>query len=191
MKPKVLGLVALSAMALMALTASSATATTIATGGAAKLASETIEATIASGGSSLLTDTAGFTANTCTSSTIKGSTVSPFTGTTVGAPISTLSFSSCSNGNPTVDAAGTLSFEHVTGTAWKGTVRWTGAKLTVPSPFGTLTCTTSNTDIGMLTGVTSGTGVLDINAVLSCTVIATAKWSGTYVITTPGIAVVP
>lgn len=191
MNSKSFGLALVSAMALMTFTASNAAATTtIATGGVAYLGAETIEATIASGGSWLLTDTAGFAANTCTSSTLKWGTSSPYTGTTVSGPLSTFASSNCSEGNPTVDAAGTISLEHVSGTALKGTVRWSGGKLTIPSFFGPLTCTTSNTDIGMLTGVTSSTGVLDINTVLSCTVIGSAKWSGTYVVTTPGIAVV-
>jgi hypothetical protein len=188
MNPKTLGLILVSAIASMALFASNAMATTIEKGGAAQTSSVTIEATLNSS-SWLLTDTAGFLANTCSASTLKWSTSSPFTGTTVSGPVSTLSSSSCTNGTPTLDAAGTLSIEHVPGTT-KGTVRSTGTKTTVPSPFGTLTCTTSNTDIGMLTGVPSSTGVLDIFAVLSCTVIGTAKWSGTYVITTSGIGVV-
>ncbi len=182
MKPKVLGLVVLSAMALMALTASSATATTIAVNGVTKNSEVTLEAIIASGGSALLTDTFGATANTCTSSSVKAHTVSPFTGTTVGGPITTLSFSSCSEGNPTVDATGSLTVERI-GTTINGTVRSSGAKVTVPSFFGTLTCTTSNTDIGTVTGAMSGSAHLDLNAVLSCTVIGTAKWSGTYTFT--------
>ncbi len=180
---KILGVAAVAAMALMAF-ASTASATTLEVGGVAKNASVSLEATIASGGSALLTDTFGATANTCTTSVVKGSTSSPFTGTTVGGPISTLSFSNCSEGNPTVDAAGSLTVERI-GTTTNGTVKSTGAKVTVPSFFGTLTCTTSSTDIGTLTGVASGSAKFDINAVLSCTVIGTAKWSGTYTVTSP------
>ncbi len=178
---KILGVAAVAAMALMAF-ASTASASTLEVGGSAKNASVSIEATIASGGSALLTDTFGATANTCTTSTVSGETSSPFSGTTIGGPITTLDFSNCSEGNPTTDLPGTLSVERI-GTTTNGTVRSTGAKVTVPSFFGTLTCTTSGTDVGTLTGVASGSAKFDINAVLSCTVIGTAKWSGTYTLT--------
>jgi hypothetical protein len=97
-----------------------------------------------------------------------------------------LNWSNCSEGNPTVDAAGTLSVERI-GTTINGTVRSSGAKVTVPSFFGTLTCTTENTDLGTLTGTTntSANATMDINAVLSCTGIGTAKWTGTYTVTSP------
>ncbi len=152
--------------------------------GVAKSSEVALEATIASGGSLLVGDTFGATANTCTASTVKGHTESPFTGSTVGGPVTSLSFSSCTEGTPTVDGMGTLSIEHILGTT-NGTVRSSKAKVTVPSFFGTMTCTTSNTDIGTLTGVKSGSATLDINAVLSCTVVGTAKWSGTYTVTSP------
>jgi hypothetical protein len=182
---KIITAAAVAAMALMAF-ASTASATTLSVGGVKQNKAVTIEATIKSGGSALLTDTAGFAANTCTSSTVKGSTTS-FTsaGTApIGGPLSTLSFSGCTEGNPTVDAAGSLTVEWIKGTT-NGTVRSNGAKVTVPSFFGTLTCTTSNTDVGTLTGVAAGNATFDINAVLSCTVISTAKWSGTYTVTSP------
>jgi hypothetical protein len=182
MKSKVIGPILLFAIALMALTANSATATTIAVGGVTQTKAVTLEATIASGGSALLTDTSNFTANTCTTSFVKVSDSTAFTGTTVSGPISTLSFSNCSEGNPTVDAAGTLSVERI-GTTANGTVRSNGAKITVPSFFGTLTCTTSSTDIGTVTGALSGSAHLDVNAVLSCTVTGSARWSGTYTFT--------
>ncbi len=178
---KILGVVAVAAMAAMAF-ASTASATTLEVGGVARNAAVSIEATLASGASTILTDTFGVPANTCTTSTLKGSTSSPFSGTTVGGPISTWDTSNCLEGNWTTDATGTLSVERI-GTTTNGTVRSSGAKFTVPSPFGTLTCTTSNTDIGTLTGVASGAAKLDLNAVLSCTVIGTAKWSGTYTLT--------
>ncbi len=178
---KILGVAAVAAMALMAF-ASPASATTLEVGGVARNASVSIEATIASGGSALLTDTFGVTANTCTTSTVKGNTEHVFSGSTISGPVSTLSFSNCSEGNPTTDIAGILSIERI-GTTTNGTVRSTDAKVTVPSFFGTLTCLTNGTDVGTLTGVASGSAKFDINAVLSCTVIGTAKWSGTYTLT--------
>ncbi|HWC48777.1 MAG TPA: hypothetical protein VG448_07845 [Solirubrobacterales bacterium] len=180
---KILGVVAVAALALMAF-ASTASATTLETKGVATNASETIEASIASGGSALLTDTNNIAANTCTSSFMKVTTTTPFTGVTVGGPISFLGWSNCTQGNPTVDAAGTLSFENIAATT-NSTVRSNGAKITVPSFFGNLTCTTSNTDIGTTSGKREGTATFTINAVLSCTIISTAKWTGTYTITAP------
>jgi hypothetical protein len=189
---KILGVVAVAAMALMAF-ASSASATTLATKGVGENAAVTIEATLAPGASALLTDTFNFTANTCTSSTVKGNTVTPFTVAdpgTIGGPITTLGWTNCTEGNPVVEEKegkklnGTLTVQHIAGTT-NGTVRSTGAAVNVPSAFGLLTCSTNNTDIGTLNGKKEGTATFTINAVLSCTVIGTAKWSGTYTITSP------
>jgi hypothetical protein len=179
---KILGVVAVAALALMAF-ASTASATTLETKGVAENAAVTIKASIASGGSALLTDTFGVAANTCTSSTVEGTTT-VFTGSAVSGPISVLGWSNCTEGNPTVDAKGSLSVTNISGTT-NGTVRSTGAKVTVPSFFGTLTCETNGTDLGTLNGKKEGTATMTINAVLSCTVVGTAKWSGTYTITSP------
>jgi hypothetical protein len=192
---KILGLVAMAALALMAF-ASTATATTLYTNGEKKAVSVTIEATLK--GSALLRDTSNVFANTCTSSTVKGHTVSPFTGTTVGGPIDSLSFSGCTHEKVVVDTLGTLNVE-VIGSGPNGTVRSNGAKVTTPvTIFGsvvTATCTTENTDIGTLTGSESpwtGTPLseIDINAVLNCgSILPSAKWEGTYLITGHNIAV--
>ena len=190
---KILGAAAVAAMALMAF-ASSASATTLEVGGAAKNAEVAIEATLKSGTSALLTDTAGFAANTCVSSTVKGHTEKTFTVAGTGAisgPITALAWGGCTEGNPVVDSMGTLSVEWIKGSPTNGTVRSNGAKVTVPSFFGTLTCTTENTDIGTLTGVKVGFATMDINGVLKCTIISTAKWTGTYTVTSPeGLGVV-
>jgi hypothetical protein len=185
---KILGVVAVAALALMAF-ASTASATTLETEGVAVTKAETIKASITTGNSALLTDTSNITANTCTSSVVEGTTESPFTGTTVGGPISTLSWSNCTEGNPVVDAKGRLTVENVSGTT-NGTVRSSGAKVTVPSFFGTLTCETNNTDIGTFKGVKTGTSTLTLNAVLSCTIIGSAKWTGVYTVTTPGLGAI-
>jgi hypothetical protein len=154
-------------------------------GGAAKNESVALKASLKSGTSSLLADTSGFFANTCTSSTVEGKTEGSFTGSSVGGKVSALSFSSCKEGNPTVDAAGSLSVSWISGTT-NGTVSSSNAKVTVPSAFGTLTCTTpeAGTDLGTLTGVASGTATMDVNAVLACGAID-AKWTGTYTVTSP------
>jgi hypothetical protein len=180
MKLKLLGAVVLATMGLTVIGSSSAMATTLEVGGVTKNASVSMEWSLKF--VVIWRDTFGVTANSCTASTVKGSTVSPFTGATVGGPLSTLTFSSCSEGNPTTDAAGTLSVERI-GSTTNGTVRSNGAKVTVPSFFGTLTCTTSNTDIGTITGVSSGNATVDIKGVTSCTVVGTTVIEAVYAIT--------
>jgi hypothetical protein len=180
---KILGVVAMAAAALMAF-ASTASATTLSTKGVGENAAIPIKATIASGGSALLTDTFGVAANTCSTSTVVATTQGKFTGGAVEGPVNIMEWANCTEGNPTVDAKGSLSVVNISGTT-NGTVRSTGAKVTVPSFFGPLTCTTENTDIGTLNGKKEGTATMTINAVLECTVVGTAKWSGTYTITSP------
>jgi len=181
---KTFGLVAMTALAPLAFTGT-ASATTLAVGGVTKTSAITIEASLKSGTSALLSDTAGFFLNTCTTSTVTASDSTTVSGTRVTGPISTLSWGTtatpCKEGNPTVDAKGSLSVEKISGT--NGTVRSENAKVTVPSALGPLTCTTSSAgeDLGTLTGVASGNATMDINAVLGCGI--TVKWTGTYVLT--------
>jgi hypothetical protein len=183
---KRLGPVALMALALLVL-ANTATATTLEISGVKQNVAVTIKASLKFGTSLLLTDTFGGFANTCTDSAIEGKT-STFTGSTVSEPLSTLTFSSCTNQPVVVDTLGSLTYENIAGTA-NGTVRSIGAKFTSPSPFGALTCTTAaspGTDIGTLTGVSSGSATLDINALMNCGFfLPCAKLSGTYTVTTP------
>jgi hypothetical protein len=192
---KLLGVVAVTALALMAFV-STASATTLEVGGAKQTGSVAIKATLKSGTSALLSDTSGFFANTCTVSTVEGTTKTFTTAGTgaIGGPISTLSWGTaatpCKEGNPTVQAAGNLLVSWLPSTT-NGTVRSQNAKVKVPSALGTLTCTTpeGGTTLGTLTGVASGQATIDINAVLSCGI--TAKWTGTYVVTSPeGLGVV-
>jgi hypothetical protein len=175
------------AVAMMALAgAVSASATTLEVKGIPKNEAVALKFTLKAGTSMLLTDTAGFFANTCTSSTKEGKTESPFTGTTVGGKLSTLSFSNCAEGPIVVDTPGSLTVQNIAGTT-NGTVRSIGAKVTVPSPFGLLTCVTAaspGTDIGTLTGVVSGAATIDMSAALNCGSI-TAKWLATYTVTSP------
>jgi len=173
---------------------SSASATTLEVKGVPKNESLSFKFTLKAGTSMLLTDTAGFFANTCTSSTKEGKTEGPFTGASVGGALSTLSFGTeatrCTEGAITVDAGGRLSASSIAGTT-NGTVKSSNAKVTVPSALGLLTCTTpiEGTDIGTLTGVASGAATIDINGVMNCGI--TAKWIATYTVTSPeGLGVV-
>ncbi|HEY5941346.1 MAG TPA: hypothetical protein VIT89_00605 [Solirubrobacterales bacterium] len=183
---KNLGLAAIAAMAFMAFAASSASATTsLEVNGEAK-ANVFITATIESGNSALLQRTDGSFANTCTESHVEG-TSGANGGTTVTGTVSNLSFSKCTR-PVSVHAGGTLHIEHTAGT--DGTVSSSGAQVTVGSIFGTLNCkTNTGTHLGNVTG-TDGTpknhAIMHINAVIDCGfLVPSAKWEGTYVVTTP------
>jgi hypothetical protein len=192
MKLKALCAAVLATTALLAFV-STASATTLEVKGVKQTGSVAIEATIAAGGSTLLTDTLNNFGNTSKASVLKWETQTPFTvaGTgAIGGPVTFLEWSGSVEGNPVVDAKGSLSFEWLKGTT-NATVRSNSTKVTWPSFFGPLTCTTSNTPIGTLKGVAAGNATIEINSVLTCTVIGTAKWSGTYTVTSPaGLGVI-
>ena len=182
---KILSLAAVAVIAPMAIGVGSASATTLEVGGVAKNEAVEITASLESGTSLLLQLTNGAFANTCTESHVNGKT-SVFTGTTVSGPLSTLTFNKCTNEKVVVDKAGSLSVERI-GSTTNGTVRSSGAEVTVPSPIGTLNCKTGEgVDIGTLTGKASGQATLDIKAILNCGFLApSAAWAGSYSITSP------
>jgi hypothetical protein len=189
---KMLGLAAMAAMALTALLgAGSASATTHEKTGVPQNGPVTIEASIKAGGSAILRDTENRSVDTCTGSTVKGTTVAPYSGTSVGGPVSSLTFTGCTHTTHVV-APGNLSISHITGTT-NGTVTSSGAEVQVQSTaFGvTLTCKTgTGTDIGTLTGVKHGQATMHINGIVNCGFfVPTAKWEGTYTVTTEGIGV--
>jgi hypothetical protein len=182
---KILGVVAFAAMALTAF-AGTASATTLENNGTKILTASTIHATLEKGTSAVLSATGGGFANTCTESTVEGTTSSA-SGSPLSGPISALTFGACKESPVTVDTKGTLTVENISGTT-NGTVRSISAKVTTPSPFGSLTCVTSGnegTDIGTFTGKASGNGTMDIDAVLDCGFfLRSAKWEGKYEVTT-------
>jgi len=182
---KILGIAAVAALTLVAFT-STASATTLATNGVTQTGAVTLEATLTTGTTMLLSDTTSSLANTCTASNVEATTTS-FTGTTVNGPVSSLSFSGCTFEPIVVHKAGSISVETI-GSGPNGTVRWTGAEVTVPTGlFGTVNCKTNNTDLGTLTGSSTGTAEIDMNVVLNCGFfLPSAKWQATYVLTVPG-----
>lgn len=182
---KKLGFGVVAAMAMAAFTAGSASATTLEVGGVAKNESVTIEASLASGTSIVMSRTDGSLANTCTSSAIAASTVSPFSTEDVGGPISTLTFENCTR-PVTVHKAGALTFRKIPGTT-NLTVFWGEAEVTVGSPFGTLNCKPgAHTHIGVLTGRWILLGTYHLEIVLNCGfLVPSAKWTGTYTVTSP------
>ena len=183
---KMLGLAAVAAMALMAFVgASTASATTLTVTGVKQTGAVAIEASLKSGTSLILKDKNGTTTDTCTGSTIEGTT-STFTAANVTARVNTLDFSGCSH-TTHVLASGGLWVAHTSGS--NGTVSSSGAKVTVVSTvFGaTATCETgAGTTIGTLTGVSSGNATIHINATtLNCGIMGTSSWTGVYNVTSP------
>src|SRR5690242_2740943 len=188
MNLKTLGLAAMVAMALTAFAASSASATTLEVNGVTQNASVSLSASLESGTSLTLARTDGSLANTCTSSTFAQNSASPFTGTKVTGPLSSLTLGGCT-GTGTVDKAGKLYVEHISGTT-NGTVFLEEAELTMQSSFfePEVNCRLgAGVDIGTLTGVKSGTAILDMNAVLNCGfLLPSASWKGAYTVTSTG-----
>ena len=188
---KMLGLAAVAAMALMAVVAGSASATTLELGGVTKSTSTTISASLKVGTSAVLKDTFGISSNTCTESSVSGTTSST-SGATVTGTLSALSFKKCEREPVNVLKAGTLHVAWISGTT-NGTVSSSGAEVETPSPFGTLICSTgAGTHLGTITGVklSSEHATMDINATLSCSGVS-SKWVATYTVTSPtGLGVV-
>jgi hypothetical protein len=181
---KMLGLAAMAAMALMAFGAGTASATTLYSTGVALPAGTTLHATL-EGGTAVLSTTDGKTlVDTCTGSTVHGTT-SNTSGTTVTGAISTLSWSGCTVTTDTL-TNGTL---HVAYNAETKVSTVTGSGSVVTVNFGGVSCrygTGAGTHLGNL-----GTGTLAINAVIneqaptSFICPDTTKWVANYLITTP------
>lgn len=180
-------LVALAATVLTAFAAApSASATTFEVKGVKQARGLEFNASLQAGSSISITDTLSggeLISVTCSQLKLKsGNFGNPFTGITLLHLISTLEFSSCTQ-PVIVDRAGKLTFEAISGTT-NATVRWSESEVTVPSALGTLACTTSNTDLGVLKGVASGKASLEVNALIQCGNL-TALWTATYTITSP------
>jgi hypothetical protein len=183
MKFKSLGTAVLAALALLTLV-SSASATTFEVKGVKKNEALTIQASLKIGTSVLLSDTFGGFANTCTSSQFTWVIWGPYTTVTLEGSTHLVSFSSCKEERVVIDEQGEMYLTNIGGTT-NGTMSWRNYKITTPSPYGALTCVSGTSrDIGTLTGVSSGNATLDVNATLNCGII-TAKWTGTYSITSP------
>ncbi|HET8814637.1 MAG TPA: hypothetical protein VFM51_06745 [Solirubrobacterales bacterium] len=172
---------ALAAMVLVG--ASSASATTLEVGGVTKNEPITITASLESGTSMVWEDTAS-EGNTCTTSHMHGTT-STTTGSAVTGALSTLTFSNCTR-LITTHAPGKLEIRWTSST--KGIVSSEDTEATVRVPLiGYVTCRTDvTTDIGTLTGVSSGNALLHVNAVMNCGAFYTwAIWEGKYEVTSP------
>jgi len=174
-------------LALMALVGTSgASATTLEVEGEPKTEQVTITASLESSTSVVLTNTSGSIQNTCAGSHVHGNTQSPYSGTYVTGPVTSLSFSGCTR-KVTVHNAGKLYVEHIAGTT-NGTVSSEEAEVTTEIPLvGYVTCKTDGgKDLGTLTGVGSGHATLHVSAVLNCgALLPSAKLAATYVVTSP------
>lgn len=192
---KILGLAAVAAMALTAFlgagTASASKVIQTTSGSTDTLGVGTvIEATLEPETSAFLEDAFGFTAVTCTGSTVKGTLerVTP-TGQPRGS-ISTLDFTNCGH-TVDVEANGELEVRNIAGTT-NGTVFSAGAKVKVFNTLLNQNCTANTglgTDIGTLTAAGSPTGhaTMDINGLIpleGCSA-SNARWTGKYTVTSP------
>lgn len=182
---KMIATVAAGAVAAMAfIGAGSASATTLEVGGVTKNEAVTIVGSLASGTSMILKDTFGISQNTCTLFEIEGTAVSPFTGTRVSGSGKTLKFGNCTR-PVTAHKTGTLIGEYIAGTT-NAKMFSSGAEVTVASPVGTILCTTGEaTGLGTLTGTATGHATLDVNAVINCSAIGTAKLEAKVTVTSP------
>jgi hypothetical protein len=196
---KTFGLAAIAAMAMTAFTAGTASATTLEIKGVVQNAAVAWSASLEPGTSALLQLTNGSFLDTCTVSSMSGSTTtfSAESSKPIGGPISVLSYTTCTNSPVVVDAKGSWSVEWISGTT-NGTVKSFGTEVTTPSPIGNVNCKTgAGVDIGTLTGKSGSIAgdqhaTLDISAVLNCGFLApSATWTAKYLITSPtGLGVV-
>ena len=190
---KNLGAAAVAAIALLSLVgAGTASATTLEVKGVKQTGPVAIEMSLAAGTSAILKDKNGTTQQTCTGSITKGSTTSPFTGTSVQEDLSSFTFTGCTHTTDVLNP-GKLSITWTSGT--NGTISSSEAEwTTVSTVFGaSATCKTgSGTVMGSLTGVNSGRATFHINATtLNCGILGTSSWTGTYTVTSPeGLGVV-
>ena len=177
---KMLGLLAVAAAALMAF-AGTASATTLTSPSGTAYTGE-IAATAGA------TELHGsFVTVKCNKSSVTGSKVeSHGAGVTAKGPISSLTFSEC-NFPVSVKKAGTLEVHATSG--GNGTLTSSGAEITIETSIANCIFTTSNTDVGTVTGGT--TAVLDINSAAiprtghSVFCGSSGTWTGSYTVNTP------
>lgn len=177
--------VLLSAMALMASCASSASATAIEVGGAEIKEEKTYTLSLEVGFSFTMSRTDGSLANTCTKVHLGGHI--PWYNHPA---LWLLNITEFSFGGPcirpvVVHKPGSLSVQYTSGT--NGTVSSSEAEVTVGTAFGTVNCKTgSGTDLGTLTGVSSGQATVHVNAVVNCGfLLPSANWKGTLKFSSP------
>jgi len=184
---KMLGLAALAAAALMAF-AGSASATTL-TSPSGTQYSGTIAATLSSASATLKSSFIGEVV--CKKSTVEGKVESQGAEVTAKGNLSSLTFTEC-NGTVTVLKAGSLEV-HTEGEKanGNGTLTSSGAEVTVELAGLHCIFTTSNTDVGKVTGGTTATLTAASQAIprtggrSGAFCGSSATWNATYSVTTP------
>ena len=178
----------LSAMMAIALTAAAgsglASATTLEVGGSAKNSWVSATATLQAGTSLLIKDEYGTTTDTCSFAEY-GFSTTYYSGVSVEGVLSPLNVGSCTH-TTKVLRAGTFRIFYTSGT--NGWVSVSSTEVTVQSTFfgANAVCSAgSGTNIGTLTGTSSGPATLDVNATMNCGILGSAKWTGTYSVTSP------
>jgi hypothetical protein len=180
---KTLGLLAVAAAALMAFAGTASATYLTSTGGATPSITATAGPTSLDG---------AFSTVTCQSSEVASAVGAHGAGVPASGKVTTLDFREC-NFPVTVDPAkmGTLSV-HGTTTTGNGTLTSSGAEVAIHTSVGTCVFTTSNTDIGTVTGsnITGGHAVLDITGKIPRTggnflCGSSGTWTGSYTITGP------
>lgn len=193
---KMLGLAAVAAAALMAFVgASTASATVLckegktsgcAAAGKAYASGTAVEATLTSGTSAELL-AGGFLEDTCTGSTIKGTTSNAGSSTeTVRGSASSLTWSGCTF-TTTTKTLGTLEIHWISGTD-NGTLTASGFEVNVNQPFGTCTYKSgTGNDLGTLKGGNPASIVISTTVTgggaFGCP--STATWNAAYTVTAP------
>ena len=194
---KILGLMAVAAAALMAF-AGTASATVLKSTGATVPATTILKASLESGSTASLADTAGNPIQTCTSSEVEGEIENAGgASATVSGPVTKLTFSGGATCSVTVTLVKTdrLEIHHIAGTT-NGTLTASGFHV-VLHVFGTQ-CTYgagASTDLGTATGATTATNTgtlatMDVDAIVNrqtggflCP--TTARWIAKYLVTSP------
>jgi hypothetical protein len=179
-------LIALSAGLMAIVGAGTASATTLEIGGVTQNGPVAIVASLASGTSLLLKDSAGTTTDTCSTSEFKGATESPYTNNTyVGGALSTLTFGGCSHTTHVIKA-GSIELDWDGGT--NGTVFLTNTEvLFYSTAFGVSAICKAGAGIhvGTLTGVSTGHAIILLASKISCGVLGTSTLTGSYTVTSP------
>lgn len=182
---KMLGLAALTAVAAMAF-AATASATSLTSPEKSTYTGE-IAAEVQGGGIVTHNSVETFT---CQTSTAKGKVESHGASTTVKGAISSWNLSNCNNSTFTVLKLGTLEVHATSG--GDGTLTSNGMEIKAVGPMMTCIYTTSNTDIGILTGSNSenATALVDSAKVPrtggSALCGAYGELTGEYEVTSPG-----
>jgi hypothetical protein len=183
---KMLGLLAVAAAALMAFAGTASATTLTSPTGTTYTGSISAE----SEGATTLHNTSLGVSVSCNESKVTGKVETSGAGVTAGGKISTLTFTSCGEDKVTVLTNGSLEIHRTSG--YNGTLTSSGAAITITDASTGVSCTytTSNTDIGSVTGGSPAT--LSIN---SATIPRTGdsffcgssgQWTGSYKVTSPG-----